>query len=64
MDRNSAALKAADTLHNARFLRDFERDRLQTSQRFNCTIEQNLWWYGAVTDVVIHRGIAARTAYT
>jgi (p)ppGpp synthase/HD superfamily hydrolase len=51
MDRNAAALKAADALHNSRsVLRDLQRDGLETLRRFNCSTEDTLWYYRAVAD--------------
>jgi len=53
MNRDQAAVKAADALHNSRsVLRDVQRDGLDTFGRFNCPVEETLWYYGAVTDGV------------
>jgi hypothetical protein len=51
MTRDQAALKAADGLHNCRSsFSDIQRDGLTVFQRFDCSIEDTLWFLAASTD--------------
>jgi (p)ppGpp synthase/HD superfamily hydrolase len=53
MTRDQAALKAADGLHNCRSsLSDIQRDGLNVFQRFDCSIDDTLWFLGASTDAL------------
>jgi hypothetical protein len=52
-DRNSAALKAADALHNVQsVIREVRSQGLVPLRKFNCSIDETLWYYGAVADGV------------
>ncbi len=56
MSRDAAALKAADTLHNAQsILSDVRRSHLDVWSRFNCSPEDTLWQYRAVADALRNR---------
>ncbi len=51
MGQGAAALKAADALHNVQsILRDVRRSGLGTLRRFNCTVDDTLWYYTAVAE--------------
>src|ERR1700730_14623855 len=53
MTRDQAALNAADGLHNCRSsLSDIQRDGLKVFQRFDCSIDDTLWFLGASTDAL------------
>jgi hypothetical protein len=51
LEHDSAALKAADALHNVQsVLREVRSEGLIPLAKFNCSIGETLWYYGAVAD--------------